>query len=131
MLLVKRKTLHSLIMGCTLASLVSSPVSAGATDPENTSSAVEDVASTAAEVAPVVAVQQQPASINVSQSREMLTASLPADVSLKYLSELAPIYAASDMKLMWADVQLQQQFQPQLAEMALAGINPHFGQWAK
>ncbi len=131
MLLVKRKTLHSLIMGCTLATLVSSPVSAWATEPENTSSAVEDVASTAAEVAPVVAVQQPPASINVSQSREMLTASLPADVSLKYLSELAPIYAASDMKLMWADVQLQQQFQQQLAEMALAGINPQFGQWAK
>lgn len=131
MLLVKRKTLHSLIMGCTLATLVSSPASAWATEPENASSAVEQVASTAAEVAPVVAVEQPPASINVSQSREMLTASLPADVSLKYLSELAPIYAASDMKPMWADVQLQQQFQQQLAEMALAGINPQFGQWAK
>ncbi|WP_159564547.1 L,D-transpeptidase [Budvicia diplopodorum] len=131
MLLVKRKVLHSFTMGCTLATLAAAPVYSWATEPSVTPAAAETAVVTTAEVISAVPTEQSPTSITTIHSREALTKSLPAQVTLKYLSELAPIYAASDMKPMWADVQVQKQFEQQLAEMALAGIQPQFGQWAK
>lgn len=128
MLLVKRRVVHSLTIGCTLATFATSPIYSQASEPIVSDSAVT---STAVVVAPSVAENQSSGPMTVSQSREALTKSLPTDATLKYLSELATVYAASDMKLMWTDEQVTKQFQQQIAEIALAGIHPQFGQWAK
>lgn len=131
MLLVKRKVPHSLTMGCKLASLVIFPIYAWASELVVVNSAIDVPALIAELVVPSVTVEQSSTPMtNVAHSREALTKLLPTDVTLKYLSELAPIYAASDMKPMWADVQVQKQFQQQLAEIALSGIQSQFSQWA-
>ncbi|WP_231566798.1 L,D-transpeptidase [Erwinia sp. 9145] len=48
-----------------------------------------------------------------------------------YLSTLATIYAARDMQPLWQDREAVQQFQQQLAEVALSGVQPQFTQWIK
>ncbi|MDR0807364.1 MAG: L,D-transpeptidase [Enterobacteriaceae bacterium] len=70
-------------------------------------------------------------SVTVNTAREELLKALPSGVQLVFLSELSVIYSASNMQKQWVDKVAQQQFQQQLAEIALAGINPQFGQWAK
>lgn len=63
------------------------------------------------------------------QSRASLLAALPKSVTPKYLSELSSLYALHAMQPMWADSRAVQQFQQQLAELAIAGIQPQFTTW--
>lgn len=48
-----------------------------------------------------------------------------------YLRTLASLYAAQDMQPMWQDRQAVQQFQQQLAEVAISGVQPQFSHWVK
>jgi len=48
-----------------------------------------------------------------------------------FLNALAPLYASSGMQPMWQDRQAVQQFQQQLAEVAISGVQPQFTQWVK
>ena len=52
-------------------------------------------------------------------------------MDLHYLSTLAPLYAANHMQPMWQDREAVQQFQQQLAELAMSGVQPQFTQWVK
>lgn len=63
------------------------------------------------------------------QSRASLLAALPKSVTPKYLSELSSLYAVQAMQPMWADSRAVQQFQQQLAELAIAGVQPQFTTW--
>jgi murein L,D-transpeptidase YcbB/YkuD len=67
----------------------------------------------------------------VAQSRAELLAALPKSVVPYYLSTLAPLYAANQMQPMWQDREAVQQFQQQLAELAISGVQPQFTQWVK
>lgn len=60
-----------------------------------------------------------------------MLAALPADYRPVYLNTLAPLYAAHHMQPMWQDRQAVQQFQQQLAEVAISGVQPQFAQWVK
>jgi murein L,D-transpeptidase YcbB/YkuD len=69
--------------------------------------------------------------MSVAQSRAELLAALPKSVVPYYLSTLAPLYAANQMQPMWQDREAVQQFQQQLAELAISGVQPQFTQWVK
>lgn len=67
----------------------------------------------------------------VAQSRAEMMSALPQGVTPRYLATLAPLYAANHMQPMWQDRETVQQFQQQLAELAISGIQPQFNQWVK
>jgi len=69
--------------------------------------------------------------VSVAQSQNEITTALARFGSPFYLKTLAPLYAGHGMKLMWQDQRAVQQFQQQLAEVALAGVQPQFTQWVK
>ena len=71
------------------------------------------------------------AHVSVSQSQNEITTSLAGFGSPFYLNTLAPLYAKHHMQLMWQDQDVVQQFQQQLAEVALAGVQPQFARWVK
>ncbi len=56
-------------------------------------------------------------------------AALPAGVHLYYSSTLASLYQNRHMQPMWQDPVALEKFQQQLAEVALSGVQPQFGQW--
>ncbi|WP_428979210.1 L,D-transpeptidase [Erwinia pyri] len=72
-----------------------------------------------------------PASYTATQARGELLSTLPAGYKPFYLTALAPLYAAHNMQPMWQDRQAVQQFQQQLAEVAISGVQPQFTQWVK
>lgn len=74
-------------------------------------------------------VSQSPGAVSIEQSRALLLATLPKSVTPKYLSDLSLLYASHAMQPMWTDNRAVQQFQQQLAELAIAGIQPQFTAW--
>ncbi|MCU7061021.1 MULTISPECIES: L,D-transpeptidase [Serratia] len=82
-------------------------------------------------LATVTALPVASAGMSVAQSRSELLAALPRGMDLHYLSTLAPLYAANHMQPMWQDREAVQQFQQQLAELAMSGVQPQFTQWVK
>lgn len=71
------------------------------------------------------------ATLSSVQSLSQLQAELPKGVKPLYLSSLSSLYAANHMQPMWGDRDTVHQFQQQLAELALSGIQPQFTQWVK
>ncbi|QDX97744.1 L,D-transpeptidase [Pectobacterium carotovorum subsp. carotovorum] len=67
--------------------------------------------------------------VSVENSRAGLLAALPHGMTLHYLSDLSSLYAQHQMQPMWADNRAVQQFQQQLAELAIAGVQPQFTTW--
>ncbi|EHD21885.1 MULTISPECIES: L,D-transpeptidase [Brenneria] len=74
--------------------------------------------------------ESQPAEyVAVENSRATLLAALPKGVTLHYLADLSSLYARHYMQPMWTDAQAVRQLQQQLAELAIAGVQPQFTQW--
>ncbi|WP_435929733.1 L,D-transpeptidase [Dryocola sp. BD613] len=71
------------------------------------------------------------ASMSAAQSRSQLLSQLPAGYAPVYLNALSAFYAARDMKPMWENRDAVQAFQQQLAELAIAGIQPQFTTWVE
>ncbi|MCL6408524.1 L,D-transpeptidase, partial [Dickeya dadantii] len=67
--------------------------------------------------------------VSVENSRAGLLAALPHGMTVHYLSDLSSLYAQHQMQPMWADNRAVQQFQQQLAELAIAGVQPQFTTW--
>lgn len=88
-------------------------------------------------LAPVAAFSAVPtlpvrtATLSGVQSLSQLQAELPAGVKPLYISSLATLYAANHMQPMWQDRDAVHQFQQQLAELAISGVQPQFTQWVK
>lgn len=76
-------------------------------------------------------VVSSPVALSVEQSRTELLAALPKNVVPHYMETLTPLYAANQMQPMWQDSQAVLQFQQQLAELAISGIQPQFTEWVK
>ncbi|MFV0548296.1 MAG: L,D-transpeptidase [Limnobaculum xujianqingii] len=139
MLLVKRKIIKSLAVKCTLTALMAFPLGGCAADEDLNNQAPATISAeapattegeqVAAETTAVEVPVQDP--VVVAQTRDALLAALPAGVTLKFMPELSSIYTTSEMKSLWEDEKVQKLFEQQLAEIALAGIQPQFGQWAK
>ncbi|MFJ5419245.1 L,D-transpeptidase [Pectobacterium parvum] len=77
----------------------------------------------------VSGLSQSSGVVSVENSRAGLLAALPHGMSLHYLSDLSSLYAQHQMQPMWADNRAVQQFQQQLAELAIAGVQPQFTTW--
>lgn len=73
---------------------------------------------------PVALVTMTPA-----ESLAQITAALPVDVKPVFANQLAKIYADRQMELLWQDETAIEQFQQQLAELALSGVQPQFSEW--
>ncbi len=71
------------------------------------------------------------ATYSPSQAQRHLLATLPAGYKPFYLTTLASLYAAQGMQPLWQDRQAVQQFQQQLAEVAISGVQPQFNLWVK
>ena len=69
--------------------------------------------------------------VSVVQSQAQISAAFPHGSTPFYLKNLTPLYAANGMRPMWQDQQAVQQFQQQLAEVALSGVQPQFTRWVK
>jgi len=67
--------------------------------------------------------------MTAAQSQSQILAALPHSVRPFYLGSLASLYAARDMQPLWQDREAVQQFQQQLAEVAISGVQPQFTQW--
>lgn len=80
---------------------------------------------------PSFPVASSSSGMSVAQSRAELLAALPKSVVPHYLTTLAPLYASNQMQPMWQDRETVLQFQQQLAELAISGVQPQFTQWVK
>ncbi|ENU1227616.1 MULTISPECIES: L,D-transpeptidase [Providencia] len=69
------------------------------------------------------------ASVTPAESLVKITQSLPADVKPIFSTQLAKLYADRQMQLLWQDEAAISQFQQQLAELSLSGVQPQFGEW--
>jgi len=69
------------------------------------------------------------ASISVSDSQQRLRQAFAGKEPPFYLASLATLYAAHNMQPMWQDRAAVQQFQQQLAEVAMSGVQPQFTRW--
>lgn len=67
----------------------------------------------------------------ISQVHNQLLTVFHSDSRPFFLNALAPLYAAHNMQLMWQDPEAVQQFQQQLAEVAISGVQPQFSAWVK
>ncbi|KHN56523.1 L,D-transpeptidase [Pectobacterium fontis] len=74
-------------------------------------------------------LSQRAGVISVESSRARLLAALPHGMTAYYLSDLSSLYSQSQMQPMWEDNRAVQQFQQQLAELAIAGVQPQFTTW--
>ncbi|WP_339098132.1 L,D-transpeptidase [Pectobacterium brasiliense] len=77
----------------------------------------------------VSGLSQSSGVVSVENSRAGLLAALPHGMTLHYLSDLSSLYSQHQMQPMWADNRAVQQFQQQLAELAIAGVQPQFTTW--
>ncbi|EPG7576042.1 L,D-transpeptidase [Providencia rettgeri] len=69
------------------------------------------------------------ASVTPAESLVKITQSLPADMKPIFSTQLAKLYADRQMQLLWQDEAAISQFQQQLAELSLSGVQPQFGEW--
>ena len=74
-------------------------------------------------------IQALPDGASVDNARTELRSQLPASYTPVYMSQLALLYAARDMKPMWENRDAVKAFQQQLAEVAIAGFQPQFTNW--
>lgn len=68
---------------------------------------------------------------SLEQNRTELFAVLPKNVVPHYVSRLSSLYRTNQMQSMWQDPEAVLQFQQQLAELAMSGVQPQFTQWVK
>jgi len=69
--------------------------------------------------------------LTVEQSRAQILSNLPAGYTPVYLNNLSALYAQRDMQPMWQSAEAIQAFSQQLAEVAIAGIQPQFAYWVE
>ncbi|MBA7802161.1 L,D-transpeptidase [Citrobacter freundii] len=74
-------------------------------------------------------IQALPDGASAEKARTELRSQLPASYTPVYMSQLALMYAARDMKPMWENRDAVKAFQQQLAEVAIAGFQPQFTNW--
>lgn len=67
--------------------------------------------------------------MSAEQSKTALQAQLPHGITPHYLNDLSVLYAQHSMRPLWEDERAVHQFQQQLAEVAISGVQPQFTQW--
>ncbi|QEZ91719.1 L,D-transpeptidase [Proteus sp. CD3] len=127
---IKRAIAYSVVIGTLLSSH-----DAIATETESvTLSAPETENTTLVPVnneimpAPATVVMKAPPLTELAVRTKLQSWSQPGYKPL-YLNQLVKVYQANDLALIWQDEKIVQQLQQQIAEVAMSGIQPQFGQW--
>lgn len=68
-------------------------------------------------------------SMSVGESQRQILAAFGDGTKPFYLSSLATLYAGRTMQPVWQNEAAVQQFEQQLAEVALSGVQPQFNRW--
>ncbi len=67
---------------------------------------------------------------DIPKTQQALAALLPAQVRLAFPEAVLSVYATQGGQLIWSDETLRREFEQQLVEIALAGVDAQFLQWA-
>nr|WP_092875148.1 L,D-transpeptidase [Izhakiella capsodis] len=67
----------------------------------------------------------------IASVSNQLLADLPADVRPHFLTTLAALYHSHNMQPMWQNRAAVQEFQQQLAEVSISGVQPEFTRWVQ
>ncbi|MEZ3498103.1 L,D-transpeptidase [Pantoea sp. KPR_PJ] len=67
--------------------------------------------------------------LSVGESQRRIVQAMAGKEPPFYLASLASLYAAHNMQPVWQDRTAVQQFQQQLAEVAMSGVQPQFTRW--
>lgn len=98
-----------------------------AEQPTSLSSPLEQSPATAI----MAGIKPLPEGTDAGSVRHQLLDGLPSGYTPAYLNPLTLLYAARDMKPMWENRDAVQAFQQQLAEVAIAGVQPQFITWVE
>ncbi|YCH31942.1 L,D-transpeptidase [Erwinia sp. D4-22] len=89
------------------------------------------VSGAGAAIITAVPVERASETMSAAAGQQQMLAALPQGVKPFYTGTLASLYAARQMQPLWQDKDAVQQFQQQLAEVAISGVQPQFTQWVE
>lgn len=88
-------------------------------------------ATAGAAIITAVPVERAGETMSAAAGQQQMLAALPQGVKPFYTGTLASLYAARHMQPVWQDKDAVRQFQQQLAEVAISGVQPQFTQWVE
>ncbi len=127
---IKRAIAYSVVIGTllsghnTMATEIE-PVTLSAPETENTTLVPVN---NEAMPAPAIVVMNVPQLTELAV-RTKLQSWIPTGYKPLSLTQLVKVYQANNLTLIWQDEKIVQQLQQQIAEVAISGIQPQFGQW--
>lgn len=127
---IKRAIAYSVVIGTLLSghyAIATETESVTLSAPETENTALVPV-NNGAMPAPAIVVMNAPQLTELAV-RTKLQSWLPIGYKPSYLTQLVKMYQANNLALIWQDEKIVQQLQQQIAEVAISGIQPQFGQW--
>ncbi|HEK2897174.1 L,D-transpeptidase [Proteus terrae] len=127
---IKRAIAYSVVIGTLLSghyAMATETESVTLSAPETENATLVPVANEAMP-APATVVMNIP-QVTELEARTKLQSWSPTGYKPLYLTQLAKVYQANNLALIWQDEKIVQQLQQQIAEVAISGIQPQFGQW--
>lgn len=127
---IKRAIAYSVVIGTLLSghnimAAEIEPVTLSAPETENTTLVPVN---NEAMPAPAIVVMNAPQLTELAV-RTKLQSWIPTGYKPLSLTQLVKVYQANNLTLIWQDEKIVQQLQQQIAEVAMSGIQPQFGQW--
>lgn len=127
---IKRAIAYSVVIGTLLSghyamATETESVTLSASETENTT--LVPVANEAMPEPAIVAMNIP--QVTELEARTKLQSWIPTGYEPLYLAQLVKVYQANNLALIWQDEKIVQQLQQQIAEVAISGIQPQFGQW--
>ncbi|MBG2875266.1 L,D-transpeptidase [Proteus alimentorum] len=127
---IKRAIAYSVVIGTLLSghnimAAEIEPVILSAPETENTTLVPVN---NEAMPAPAIVVMNAPQLTELAV-RTKLQSWIPTGYKPLSLTQLVKVYQANNLTLIWQDEKIVQQLQQQIAEVAMSGIQPQFGQW--
>lgn len=127
---IKRAIAYSVVIGTLLSghyAMATETESVTLSAPETENTTLVPVANEAMP-APATVAMNIP-QVTELEVRTKLQSWFPTGYKPLYLTQLAKVYQANNVALIWQDEKIVQQLQQQIAEVAISGIQPQFGQW--
>lgn len=131
---IKRAIAYSVVIGTLLSGHYAMATETESESESVTLSAPETENTTLVPVANEAMPAPATVAMNIPQVTELeartkLQSWFPTGYKPLYLTQLAKVYQANNVALIWQDEKIVQQLQQQIAEVAISGIQPQFGQW--
>lgn len=127
---IKRAIAYSVVIGTLLSghyAMATETESVTLSTPETENATLVPVNNEAIP-APAIVAMNVP-QVTELEARTKLQSWTPTGYKPLYLTQLAKVYQANNLALIWQDEKIVQQLQQQIAEVAMSGIQPQFGQW--